>query len=174
MNKLELTKEQAKEMIYGEAPEGIKVIDTIQTGSGRWESYHKIIVQEESTGRYFSDTYSEGLTEQQENNRWDYTEPNFTEVFPHKKEVIEYKSQSLEEMLLEFIKSSETELKLPCLTVHDYDKVLKNIDYEAEPFDDINGWQVDFWFYWKHKELPKLTLSGSLYAGKYKLTKDAG
>lgn len=93
MNKLELTTEQAKEMIYGAAPEGLKVIDIIQTGSGRWESYHEIIVQEESTGRYFSDTYSEGLTEQQESDIWDYKDPDFTEVFPHKVEVIVYKDE---------------------------------------------------------------------------------
>lgn len=37
--------------------------------------------------------------------------------------------------------------------------------------DCINGWQVDFWYYFI-KEDQKILLSGSLWYGNYKLTYD--
>lgn len=98
MNKLKLTKEEARNCIWSDSPEGYKVVYNEQYGSGRWESYHQLVIYDLKNKRYYSDTYSMGLTESQENNCWDDREPNFTEVFPHKVMTTVYKSKPQDEV----------------------------------------------------------------------------
>lgn len=46
-------------------------------------------------------------------------------------------------------------------------------ELEGEDFEDAtNGWDMDFWYTWKHDELPDLCVSGSLHTGNFKLTKE--
>lgn len=54
-----------------------QIIDT-----SRWSSTHELVIQRITDGKYFRDTYRKGLTEAQDEFPYDYTEPNFTEVFP--------------------------------------------------------------------------------------------
>lgn len=58
------------------------------------------------------------------------------------------------------------------------ESILDDVGYSpiSDFGDDLNGWQIDFWYEFKMRE-PKegypeyITLSGSLYYGDFKLTK---
>ena len=89
MSKLELTKEEARELLWGDL-EGYKVVENDITSHSRWDIYYTIVVQRISDGKYFQDTYSVGATEYQEERPWDSSDPNFIEVVPVEKIVIEY------------------------------------------------------------------------------------
>ena len=87
--KLKLSKEDAKAVISDDL-DGFKVIqDTIES-TGRWSENHDIIIQRESDGKYFGDGYSRGLTEMQDEFPYDYSDPDFTEVFPKVIEITSY------------------------------------------------------------------------------------
>lgn len=88
--KLELSKEDAKGLTWGDTPDDIRVISDEIKDNGRWSIYHYIIIQRISDGKFFGDSYSVGATEQQDERPWEYDEPNFTEVFPVEKTVIVY------------------------------------------------------------------------------------
>jgi len=53
-------------------------------------------------------------------------------------------------------------------------EVLLLLGYNELEFDedDTNGWDVSFWYTWKHDTLVNLTVSGSLHSGDFKLYKD--
>lgn len=87
MEKLTLTKEQARELIAGDLPGFVTIKDGI-VGQSRWSNRNRIVVQREADGRFFADTYSYGKTESQDEQPYEYEEPNFTEV--HKKEKTTY------------------------------------------------------------------------------------
>lgn len=79
--KLVLTKEDARLLIWGDL-EGFTVIKREMTDHTRWSIHYDVVVQREKDGKFFSDSYSKGATEQQDERPYEYTEPNFTEVFP--------------------------------------------------------------------------------------------
>ncbi len=87
--KLALTKEQALEIIYGDNKDFKKIQEEI-VDTSRWSIIYSIVAQRISDGKYFSDDYSTGATEGQDESPFQYTEPNFTEVFPVEKKVIVY------------------------------------------------------------------------------------
>jgi hypothetical protein len=47
-------------------------------------------VQRKSDGKYFKDGYRRGATESQDERPYEWSEPNFTEVFPVTKTYIDY------------------------------------------------------------------------------------
>ncbi len=87
--KLNLSPSDARLLIWGDL-EGFKIIDKEVIGKSRWSVHYRIVVQRESDGKYFSDEYQIGATESQDEQPYEYTEPDFTEVFPVEKKVIIY------------------------------------------------------------------------------------
>jgi hypothetical protein len=188
MNKLNLTKEEAKEMIYGTPPEGLEVVHNEQISSGRWHSHHMIVVKEIATGRLFADEYSMGLTESQENDMWENYSPDFTEVFPHKVESIKYRYEPEinkisikkinEATIKEFIESNTLSNVLETkyvgnLPLNEYNQLFISMGYENDIYDNniLTDFVKDFVHYWNHETLPTLVLRGSLYYGNYRLVK---
>lgn len=87
--RLKLTAAQGREIIWGDYPD-FKVIQDKIVDNRRWSIDHHIVVQRISDGKYFADCYSRGATESQEESPYEYSEPDFVEVFPVKVEVIDY------------------------------------------------------------------------------------
>lgn len=50
---------------------GAAVVETIDNGSGRWESYHTVIFIAPDDGLVYSADYSQGLTEYQDQRPWE-------------------------------------------------------------------------------------------------------
>ena len=88
--KLKLSAKEGKNLIYGDSDE-FEIISDIITSNGRWCLYHEIIIKRLSDGKYFKDTYSEGATECQDERPYEYSTPDFTEVFPVEEKNIIYK-----------------------------------------------------------------------------------
>lgn len=88
--KLNLTKEQTLELIWGDL-EGYKEIQNNIVEKTRWSIIHEIVVQRLSDGKYFMDNYSVGATEQQDEGPYEYSKPDFVEVKPIEVKRIEYK-----------------------------------------------------------------------------------
>ena len=75
----------------------------------------------------------------------------------------------IEEFLLNV--PEETSFPLTVQPLGNIEAALKSLGYIKEPFtDNTNGWQVDFFYYFK-KEDSRLCLSGSLWYGSYTLQK---
>ncbi len=78
--KLNLTVEEARDLVYGDHP-GFKEIENEIVDQTRWSIVHLCTVQRLSDGKFFQDSYSTGATEQQYERPFENDEPNFTEVF---------------------------------------------------------------------------------------------
>lgn len=87
--KLNLTKEQARDIINGDDSNFITIESKI-VGESRWSVVIEIVVQRKSDGKYFQDAYRRGATEMQDESPYDYSEPEFEEVFPVTKTYIAY------------------------------------------------------------------------------------
>lgn len=83
--KLNISKDDALEFTLGDGAEGFKLIEDKLVDTSRWSEIHEIVIQRNSDGKFFKDNYSVGATEQQDEQPWEYEDPDFTEVF--KKEV---------------------------------------------------------------------------------------
>lgn len=83
--KLNISKDDALEFALGDNAEGFKLIEDKLVDTSRWSEIHEIVIQRNSDGKFFKDSYSVGATEQQDEQPWEYEDPDFTEVF--KKEV---------------------------------------------------------------------------------------
>lgn len=88
--KIKITKQEAIDAVDGLAPEGYTIEADKPKGSSRWHETWQIVLKRESDGKLFADTYRQGLTECQDSELWEYTDPDFTEVFPVEKTVIVY------------------------------------------------------------------------------------
>lgn len=79
----------------------------------------------------------------------------------------------LEDEIRAFLTSEVESYSLSMCPVGDIDNELtKTFGYEREDLDgDSNGWQVDFWYYY-YKYNKRICLSGSLWYGNFKLTKE--
>lgn len=87
--KLELTREEAKGILWGET-EGYKIIKDEIVNTTRWSVVHSLVIQRESDGKYFQDNYCRGATECQDESPWEYNPPNFDEVEPVETKIITY------------------------------------------------------------------------------------
>ena len=90
MSKLELTKDEARDIIWGDGPDDIELVVDDLIDTTRWSEVHNMVIKKD--GRFYQDEYSVGATEMQDESPWEYSEPNFTEVFPVEKTVIIYKA----------------------------------------------------------------------------------
>jgi len=87
--KLAVTKSEARDLISGDL-DGYETVYDKVVDTTRWSIITEIVVRRLSDGKFFSDTYSSGATEQQWESPYDNDEPNFTEVFPVEKVIISY------------------------------------------------------------------------------------
>ena len=87
--KLILTSEQGRDIVYGDDSNFVTIEDKI-VGTRRWSIEYEIVVQRKTDGKYFKDGYRRGATESQDESPYEYSEPNFTEVFPVTKTYIDY------------------------------------------------------------------------------------
>lgn len=88
--KLQLSKEDARELIWGGGTGEYETISDKNNGSSRWSERRRIVIKRISDGKFFCDTYSKGLTECQDESPFDDEDPDFTEVFPVEKKYINY------------------------------------------------------------------------------------
>jgi hypothetical protein len=86
--KLNLTSEQGRDIIDGHY--NFAIIEDKIVGKRRWSTEYEIVVQRKSDGKFFKDAYRRGATESQDERPYEYSEPNFTEVFPVTKTYIDY------------------------------------------------------------------------------------
>ena len=86
--KLNLTSEQGRDIIDGHY--NFAIIEDKIVGKRRWSTEYEIVVQRKSDGKYFKDGYRRGATESQYERPYEWSEPNFTEVFPVTKTYIDY------------------------------------------------------------------------------------
>ncbi len=87
--KLILSKEEARLIVYDDSNDYEVIEDTIDDTS-RWSENHSVVIQRISDGKFFADTYSQGLTESQDERAYDKSDPDFTEVFPVERTIISY------------------------------------------------------------------------------------
>ena len=87
--KLALTKDEARDLISGDL-EGYETVYDKVIDTTRWSIITEIVVRRLSDGKFFMDSYSTGATEQQYETPYEYTDPEFTEVFPKEKVIIVY------------------------------------------------------------------------------------
>ena len=87
--KLNLTSEQGRDIVYGDDSNFVIVEDRI-VGTRRWSVVYEIVVQRKTDGKYFRDSYRRGATENQDESPYEWSEPNFTEVFAVTKTYIIY------------------------------------------------------------------------------------
>lgn len=74
---------------YGD-PDLFEYIKTEDYGNTRWESHHRLIFKEVTTGNFYAVKYSKGLTESQDSYPFDY-EPDdvpCTRVYEKEKTVV--------------------------------------------------------------------------------------
>jgi len=82
---LKLTREEGREIVYEESDRFKVVTDEIVDNS-RWSIQHTVIFKDTKTGKYYSTYYSVGATEQQDEEPFEYYDPELTEV--HKVEKV--------------------------------------------------------------------------------------
>ena len=87
--KLNLTSEQGRDIVYGNDSNFVTVEVRLIVKRRLVDDY-KIVVKRKSDGKYFKDVYERGATEMQDEQPYEYSEPNFTEVFPVTKTYIDY------------------------------------------------------------------------------------
>lgn len=87
--KLQLTKEEAQAIVWEDTSE-YEIISDEVVGTRRWSADHEIIIKRLSDGKFFADGYSVGLTEMQDESPYEYSDPDFTEVFAVEKTIIVY------------------------------------------------------------------------------------
>lgn len=87
--KLRLTPEEAREILWNQN-KNFKIIKNEIVDTSRWSVNYDLIVQRISDGKFFNDGYSKGATESQDEMSWEFTTPDFTEVFPVEKTIVVY------------------------------------------------------------------------------------
>jgi hypothetical protein len=87
--KLVLTKEEAQAIVWEDTSDYETISDEV-VDTRRWSADHEIIIKRKSDGKFFADNYSVGLTEMQDESPYEYSDPDFTEVFQVEKTIISY------------------------------------------------------------------------------------
>lgn len=87
--KLQLTKKEAQAIVWEDTSD-YEIISDEVVDTRRWSADHEIIIKRLSDGKFFADGYSVGLTEMQDESPYEYSDPDFTEVFPVEKTIIVY------------------------------------------------------------------------------------
>ena len=76
------------------------------------------------------------------------------------------------EAINKMISTSSNEEDIDFINVDSIREDFESLEFEMEEFEDnINGWSVDFQYYFNHVEHGKFCLFGSLWYGKFKIIK---
>lgn len=87
--KLQLTKKEAQAIVWEDTSD-YEIISDEVVDTRRWSADHCIIIKRLSDGKFFADHYSVGLTEMQDESPYEYSDPEFIEVFQVTKTIIAY------------------------------------------------------------------------------------
>ncbi len=87
---LDISSEEARELVEWGETERFRVVRDSLTFHSRWSVGHFVVIEDKVTGRLYADNYSVGATENQDELPWDYTPPRFREVVPVEVTTIEY------------------------------------------------------------------------------------
>lgn len=73
-----------------------------------------------------------------------------------------------------FLNNDNDTLQIPMQPLQDIIDIFENLGFEyLSDMYDINGWQCDFWMYFKKDNYPyQIMINGSLYYGNYKIYKE--
>lgn len=88
MPKLTLTKIEAQNIVFHDHDRAKVVLDTIEDTS-RWSIRHRLIF--ELDGTLWEGRYQVGATEMQDESPFEYTDPEFFQVEPYEKTIVEYR-----------------------------------------------------------------------------------
>ena len=79
----------------------------------------------------------------------------------------------MRDIIQNFLNIDRESISLQMHPIDTYNNILKDFGYEMEDSDgdNLNGWSVDFWYYYKNKEGNRLCLGGSLWYGEFTLSK---
>jgi hypothetical protein len=83
-----MSREDARDLISGDYPNAKIIRDEI-TDKSRWSDSHSFVF--ELDGKYYEGGYYRGSTECQEERPFEYDEPEFVQVEPYEKTVIDYR-----------------------------------------------------------------------------------
>jgi hypothetical protein len=78
------------------------------------------------------------------------------------------------EQLKEFLFNAEAEMKLDVVPLSHFVEAMKTLGFPEENYElETMGWESDFWLDYKKDNYPyKVTFSGSLFYGSYKVSKE--
>lgn len=73
-----------------------------------------------------------------------------------------------------FLEDDSSEIRLPMMPLEDIVEAMVELGFPEEDYEyDTNGWQCDFWLEFTKTDYQyKVTFSGSLYYGGYKVSKE--
>lgn len=78
----------------------------------------------------------------------------------------------MRDIIQNFLNTDRESISLQFYPIDTYTNILKDFGYEMEDLEDnLNGFSVDFWYYYKNKEGNRLCLGGSLWYGDFALSK---
>ena len=78
----------------------------------------------------------------------------------------------MRDIIQNFLSTDRESIPLQFFPVDTYTKILEDFGYEMEDLEDnLNGFSVDFWYYYENKEGKRLCLGGSLWYGNFNLSK---
>ena len=78
----------------------------------------------------------------------------------------------MKDIIQNFLNTDRESIPLQFYPIDIYTNILKDFGYEMEDLgDNLNGFSVDFWYYYKNKEGDRLCLGGSLWYGGFALSK---
>lgn len=86
---LHLTNRQSREIVFEDSEDFTIIYDRI-IGQTRWSVNHEIVIQHNKTKKYYLADYYIGATERNDEQPFEYSNPNWVEVKPVEKVVICY------------------------------------------------------------------------------------
>ena len=78
----------------------------------------------------------------------------------------------MRDIIQNFLNTDRESISLQFYPIDTYTNILKDFGYEMEDLEDnLSGFSVDFWYYYKNKEGNRLCLGGSLWYDDFALSK---
>lgn len=88
---LKIEENVARGLAYGDYDESLyEIISNKIIDNSRWSVHFELIIKTISDNRFWKSYYSKGATEAQCEDPYEFSDPNFTEVFPKNVEIVIY------------------------------------------------------------------------------------
>jgi hypothetical protein len=80
----------------------------------------------------------------------------------------------IDQAVNDILKSGAQSVKIPMCPLSELVEKFKKHGYKWRELsgNELNGWEVDFWYYFDKKGHKSICFSGGLYRGDFKLTED--